>query len=131
MLQIGDSLSPSNGCTAAKRVPRNEARCRPPSNCIAAIDFGTSNCSVAYILPGETPEKGPNLLAFQGTATIYRVPTAILFNKDGAVRAFGDPARKIYRNLKVDEMQHYAFFEQIKMDLQHDEVRPDPVLCYV
>ena len=120
--QIGDTLKTSNGCPVARRIPRAVAGCRQPSSCIAAIDFGTTNCSVAYILPGETPEKGPNLLAFQGA--FFRVPTAILFNKDGVVRSFGHIARKNYRNQKVDQMQNCAYFEQIKMNLQHDEVRP-------
>ena len=119
--QIGNTLKSSNGCILARRIPRSEARCRQPSNYIAAIDFGTTNCSIAYILPGETFEKEPNVLAFQGTQ--QRVPTAILFNNDGVVRSFGDKARKTYRNLRVEEMRDWAYFEQIKMDLQHDDVR--------
>ena len=119
-LQIGDTRKTSNGCAVALRVPRKDAGCRQPSNSIAAIDFGTTNCSVAYILPGEMTEQGPNMLPFDGT--IYRVPTAILFNKDGVVEAFGVTARKTYRNLEDVERIECAYFEQVKMDLQHDEV---------
>ena len=120
MAQICNTRKTSNGCEVAERVPRKDAGCRQPSNSIAAIDFGTTNCSLAYILPGEMPEQGPNMLPFEGT--IYRVPTAILFNKNGAVEAFGVAARRIYRNLDDEERLEYAYFEQIKMDLQHDEV---------
>ena len=120
MAQICNTRKTSNGCKVAERVPREDAGCRQPSNSIAAIDFGTTNCSLAYILPGEMTEQGPNMLPFEGT--IYRVPTAILFNKNGAVEAFGVAARRIYRNLDDEELLEYAYFEQIKMDLQHDEV---------
>ena len=120
--QISQPFVSPNGCTVARRVPRDEAGCPPPSNCIAAIDFGTSNCSVAYILPGESPEKGPNILAFQ---SLRHVPTAVLFSKDGIVRLMGDVARKMYRTLTAEEMDKQAYFEQIKMNLQHDEVRLD------
>lgn len=118
-------ITSPNGCRLPKRILRTEAGCRPPSNCIAAIDFGTTNCSVAYnIIPsGKT---APLLLQFPGP--FWRVPTAILFDKDGAVRSFGEEARTKYYEMKAEEIQECAYFEQIKMDLQHDEVRPDPVV---
>ena len=118
--QMSDIRKTSNGCKVAERVPRKDAGCRPPSNYIAAIDFGTTNCSVAYILPGDLGEQGPVMLPFDGT--IYRVPTAILFNTDGTVDSFGIIARKAYRNLDDEERLECAYFEHIKMDLQHDEV---------
>ena len=118
---VGDTRKTSNGCAVARRVPRKDAGCRQPSNNVAAIDFGTTNCSLAYILPGEMTEHGPNMLPFDGT--FYRVPTAILFRKDGTVKSFGVTARKTYCNLEDDERLECAYFEQIKMDLQHDEVR--------
>ena len=117
---MGDTRITSNGCHVAQRVTRKNAGCRQPSNYIAAIDFGTTNCSVAYILPGEMAEQGPTKLAFEGT--INRVPTAVLFNEEGTVEAFGTTARKAYRNLEDVERLTWAYFEQIKMNLQHDEV---------
>ena len=119
--QIDDTRKTSNGCSVARRVARGTAGFRQPSDNIAAIDFGTTNCSLAYILPGEMTEHGPNMLPFDGT--FYRVPTAILFRKNGAVKAFGVTARKTYGNLGDEERLECAYFEQIKMDLQHDEVR--------
>lgn len=119
-LQIGDIRKTSNGCPVARRIPRRDASgCRQPSRSIAAIDFGTTNCSVAYILPGEMPEKGPNMLSFESSLT--RVPTAILFEA-GVVKAFGVTARESYRMLEDEVRPKCAYFDQIKMDLQHDEV---------
>lgn len=119
--KIGSVRKTSNGCEVARRVPRRDARCRQPSTNIAAIDFGTANCSLAYIIAGDLTDSGPNLLSLYGT--FYRVPTAILFRKDGTVKAFGETARKLYRNLGGKERLEWAYFEQIKMDLQQDEVR--------
>ena len=108
----------SNGCRVAQRVPRRDARCHQVSSYIAAIDFGTTNCSVAYILPGEN-DPPPMMLPFDAA---YRVPTAILFDTTGSVKSFGSKARKHYRNLSDEQRLEWAYFEQIKMDLQHDEV---------
>ena len=108
----------SNGCRVAQRVPRKDARCRQTSSYIAAIDFGTTNCSVAYIHPGES-DQSPIMLPIDAA---YRVPTAILFDPTGAVKSFGSKARKTYRNLSDEQRLEWAYFEQIKMDLQHDQV---------
>ena len=121
---ISEERKTSNGCKVAKCVPRRSAGYLPPSSYIAAIDFGTTNCSVAYILPGEMNEQGPILLPFDGT--YYRVPTAVLFNTNGAVQSFGTTARRAYRNLEDDERLKCPYFEEIKMNLQHDEVH---LLC--
>lgn len=119
-IQISSTRKTSNGCSVAKRVSRKNVGWRQPSPNIAAIDFGTTNCSLAYILPGKVPAHGPNMLPFHGT--VYRVPTAILFNKDGSVKAFGATARKKYRALEAEQLLEHAYFEQIKMKLQQDEV---------
>ena len=120
MAEIGDTRKTSNECEVAKRVLRTDAGCFSSSNYIAAIDFGTTNCSVAYILPGKMSEKGPVMLPFDGT--VYRVPNAILFKPCGKVEAFGKNARRMYSSLDDDEKLKYAMFEHIKMDLQHEEV---------
>lgn len=105
----------SNGSILATRIPRKEAGYRPPYN-IAAIDFGTTNCSLAYTIAG----KRPNLLQFKDS--FYRVPTAVLFDKNGSVMHFGQYARRGYGNLDDGERLECAYFEQIKMNLQQDEV---------
>ena len=86
---------------------------------IAAIDFGTTNCSVAYTTVGSRSEK-PQILPLNNT--YYRVPVAILFKTDGTIDSFGYDARKEYFNLDDKDRLEYAYFEQIKMSLQHDEV---------
>ena len=86
---------------------------------IAAIDFGTTNCSVAYTTAGSRSEK-PQILPLN--TSHYRVPAAILFDSDGTVDSFGYDARKEYFNLDDEDRLKYTYFEQIKMNLQHDEV---------
>ena len=121
--RVGDTRKTSNGCKVADRVPREQARFREPSDNIAAIDFGTTNCSLAYVTIGHSAgsEEGPVRLLLNNT--FYRVPTAILFNPDGSVDSFGYDGRQEYMNLDDEERLQYAYFEQIKMNLQHDEVR--------
>ena len=109
-----------NGCLAAKAVPRKESGFREQSGNIAAIDFGTTNCSVAYTTVGSGSEEGPVILTLN--ETYYRVPTAILFNPDGTINSFGYDARSEYLDLDDEERLDYAYFEQIKMNLQHDMV---------
>ena len=107
----------SNGCKVAKRVPRKESGYRIPSDNIAAIDFGTTYCSLAYTIVGME-----RLLKLPLNGYHLRVPTAILFKPDGSIDSFGYNARNEYLNLDDEERLHYAYFEQIKMDLQHDKV---------
>ena len=120
---VGNTRKTSNGCRVAYRVPRNQARFREPSDNIAAIDFGTANCSLEYVVGGSSAssEEGPVRLILN--TTFYRVPTAILFNPDGSINSFGYNGQQEYMNLDDDECLQYAYFEQIKMNLQHDEVR--------
>ena len=120
MATIGATRKTSNGCEVAKPVPRREVGFRVPSGNIAAIDFGTTNCSLAYVTVGDSFEEGPKRLPLN--TTFYRVPTAILFTSDGAIDSFGYDARQQYLNLDDDDRLDHAYFEQIKMDLQHDEV---------
>ena len=125
MASIGDVRKTSNGCEVAKRVPRKESGFRVPSGNIAAIDFGTANCSVAYTTIGSGPEDELRRLPLN--TTYYRVPTAILFKPDGTIDSFGHDARAEYLNLDDAERLEYAYFDQIKMNLQHDEVSNDNV----
>ena len=113
----------SNGCEVAKRVPRIKSGFRVHSSNIAAIDFGTSNCSLAYTTAGSETGEDPRMLTLNNTH--YRVPTTILFKPDGTVDSFGYDARSEYLNLNDKERLEYPYFEQIKMNLQHDKVSID------
>lgn len=85
---------------------------------IAAIDFGTSSCSVAYWIKGD--ETGVRLLRL--SADDVRVPTAVLMDSDGKVKEFGKNARRKYAQLPKERKKHHYFFNDIKMILQHDKV---------
>lgn len=117
-MATGEARKTSNGCVAARRVPRTDARCRQPSVNVAAIDFGTTNCSLAYIIGSDSGE--PELLNINGTER--RVPTAVLFDEYGVVESLGKIARDGCRNLRGKQLLSWAYFEQIKMELQRDEV---------
>ena len=69
---------------------------------------------------GSGPEEGPWKLP--QNERYYRVPTAILFRPDGSIDSFGYEARTQYLYLDDVERLEYAYFEQMKMNLQHDEV---------
>ena len=113
----------SNGTKRARRIPRKGSRsCKQIRN-IAAIDFGTKNCSLAYITEYDTADvlqTGIPKLPLNGT--FLRVPTAILFNPEGHVLAFGHDARSLYGNLRDREYSEYFYFEEIKMNLHHEQV---------
>ena len=65
-----------NGVRKTRRVPRSEAGFREASGYVAAIDFGTTYCSVAYALQRE---KEIIKLPLDGPLT--RVPNAILIER--------------------------------------------------
>lgn len=126
---IDDVRKTSNGAEVARRIPREQAKFRARSRNVAAIDFGTTNCSIAYLTEADSPEQEPHRLLLNGT--YERVPTAILFKEDGTFVSFGNEARQDYLNLDDDARPNYLFFEQIKMKLQQDEVRmPLYIFCF-
>lgn len=112
-----------NGAIRAKRVPRRESRFRKPSRNIAAIDFGTKNCSLAYITENDRLELTQGVPKLPLNGTYLRVPTAILLNHEGQIEAFGHDARTLYGNLEDHEQECYFYFEEIKMNLLRDQVR--------
>ena len=85
---------------------------------IAAIDFGTTACSLAYTVAGETKVRFLRL----DEADKERVPTAILMDANGKVVDFGRNARRKFAQLSKERKQHYHYFKEIKMALQHDKV---------
>ena len=119
--KMAEPRKASNHCEVADRVSCSDVKYFSRSEYIAAIDFGTTNCSLAYILSGKMSENGPKLLQFDGT--VYRVMSASLFNPEGSMIALGETARTAYKNVGDEERLKHAYFEQIKMDLQHEDVR--------
>ena len=112
----------SNGVERARVVRRKDVSFRKTSGNIAAIDFGTKNCSLAYVLGGKLGGDAVNKLSLNGTNK--RVPTAILLNKDREVVQFGQDARTRYADLDADERDNMYYFDSIKVNLQQDKVSP-------
>ena len=112
----------------ATKIPREDSGCSQSTNGnIAAIDFGTSSASVAYITEGDRIEKGVNTLALEcnSSSTVTRSPNAILLLKEGTeckIAAFGETAQKRFSTLKEGERPHHIYFERIKMLMKRDNV---------
>ena len=126
-----------NGCLGFAQKPATglvkQFRSNPKN--VAAIDFGTTNCSLMYLLnvPQLTKEtmKQPIRLKLDTSGYSVRVPNCALFDEAGNMVAFGLSAqRRYYKNLKKDEVKKYHFFQKIKMKLQHDKVAYHTFCCY-
>ena len=89
---------------------------------IAAVDFGTTYTSLAYVLPkdGIVVNMPINL-----TSATERVPTAILLKKESngelSVDSFGSEAQKQVVMLNSAEVPEYLYFECFKMKLRGEE----------
>ena len=100
-----------NGVPKARVVRRSEAGFRRASEYVAAIDFGTSFCSVAYALKGS---KEILKLRLDGLHT--RVPNAILIEREtNTVVAFGYRAQNQFSKLR--QQTRYIYFERVKLIL--------------
>ena len=98
---------------------------------IAAIDFGTTFCSLAYTLPNEDTVNFVELSPGQQP----RVPTAILLQRkrgaiadgipDLTIRDFGFDAQDRTTKLLDYERPYHIYFELVKMLLYNDKVPPD------
>ena len=120
--KASSSAKDPNGTVRAKCVPRKASRLRKLSKNIAAIDFGTKNCSLSYITENDKLEITRGIPKLPLNGTYLRVPTVILFNPTGQVEAFGHDARTLYSNLDDQEREAYIYFEEIKMNLHRDQV---------
>ena len=108
-----------NGVRLPNEEDRISAGSSRSSECnIAAIDFGTTHCSVAYCMAGS---KSISLLPLDTNGN-FRVPCSILIDGANNVKAFGHHARKVYSGLTVDKKKDHYYFKELKMQLQHDEV---------
>jgi len=93
-----------------------------------AIDFGTSNCAVAY-----STESNKNEIIVinewrDGTITHGKIPTSILFDGKQDFVAFGNKAIDKYQELVMDkEHEEYFYFEKFKMVLYDEKVLVDIV----
>ena len=92
-----------------------------PRQMIAAIDFGTTFVSLAYITSGDDKVNTLKL-----DSTFERVPNAILLKRvpgnKCVVEDFGFKAQASYCKIRTSEQQNYIYFGKIKMLLERDEV---------
>ena len=104
---------------------------RETSANIAAIDFGSTYCSIAYT----TSAAGDDINSLRLNEVHPRVPTAILLKKHDeevggttsvgvkcTVDSFGLDAQTRYQRLKQKDRPNHIYFERMKMRLQHDQV---------
>ena len=113
-------------------------RFRQTTGNVAAIDFGTTFCSVAYT----TSIAKDEIVTLKLNQYHSRVPTAILLKQNGTnsiqnfnaddpvirspvyeVESFGYEAQEQHAKLRASERSKYLYFERFKMSLQQDEVR--------
>ena len=116
----------SNGCCKAVRKGFSDLDCkfRSTPHYLASIDFGTTHCSVAYLL---RPDQGSNsskddpaILKLEDNNK--RVQSCILFDINGEIAAFGSEAREQFRYLDSKLRLQYHYFEHVKLNLQHEKV---------
>lgn len=116
-----------NGVSFPKVEERVTAGSSRTTECnIAAIDFGTTHCSVAYCMAGSN---SVSLLPLDSNGN-FRVPSSILIDSDFNIKAFGHHARKAYSALPTEKKKTHYYFKELKMQLQHDEVHVIPIILY-
>ena len=108
------------------RMQKKPKTVRPVSN-VAAIDFGTTYCSLAYMTEGD---QEPTMMNFE--YTYPRVPTSLLLKRnddDGTaeVKCFGYEARREYTRTRPKLQHQYIYFDRVKMNLKEEDTE---VLLY-
>ena len=104
-------------------LKRPWASCPDPMR-IAAIDFGTGFCSLAFTLAKNAKIVNIPLSCSFDSA---RVPTAILLEKKPdesnlQVVKFGSQAQDLISKMSNEDLEKYLYFECFKMDLFHEAV---------
>ena len=136
----------------ADRISRSKLEEKYPTACrfsktdgnIAAIDFGTTFCSLAFATVGDPSLVDMNSVEINTISLNKfhpRVPTAILLKEssslcngndesesvsktcDYEVVAFGSEAVSKHSKLQPSERAKHLYFERFKMTLQQDEVK--------
>ena len=93
---------------------------------VTTIDFGTTHCSVAYLLRPDLADISSELV----DSTVVkldnngnrRVPSCILFKPNGDKTAFGYEAREQFAALKLELRSQHHYFEHVKGHLQREKV---------
>ena len=105
---------------------RAEATKRKINGNVAAIDFGSTYCSIAYTIEGTD-----DIYSLALNEYYPRVPTAILLYREKddddkrigvSIKSFGYNAQENYQTIKAADRSKVIYFERMKMNLQHDQV---------
>lgn len=124
-----------NGVTLPERRHRTPRNTSSKQKHIAAIDFGTSSCSLAcWTANPALHDQSCNMIKFSEEDLGHRVPTAVLIDEDGVVVKFGADAEYEWINYcdSASERDRYFFFKQIKMELLRNKVMRQLVhICLV
>lgn len=93
---------------------------------VAAIDFGTGFCSLAYTLAKDDVISNIPWPLSSSYSISAREPTALLLRKNEAgtfkVHKFGSPAQNEITRLSTEELRNYLYFECFKMNLFREDV---------
>ena len=108
-----------NGVTVAEAIDRGDSAFLETTKNIAALDFGTANCSLAYCT---TKDEQMRLLKLSSQEGQVRVPTILLVNEKGEPIKFGKRAIRQYQRLDPSQQLKYHLFERIKLALGPHEV---------
>ena len=108
----------------ADKVPRTAANYRVTEGNIAAIDFGTTSVSLAYITKGYD---NVNIFILDPQEKAERDTNAVLIKREGkaiSVAAFGNKARLEFIKMRKagNYDQENIYFERIKMLLKREKV---------
>ena len=100
-----------------RKVPRSDAGFRKTTGFIAAIDFGTTYCSVTYTL-----QNAKDVMTLPLDEPHTRVPNAILIERGShKVDSFGYRAQERFTRLKKQQ-EKFIYFERMKMILYRTPV---------
>ena len=108
-----------NGVKVAETIDRNDSAFLATTGNIAAIDFGTANCSLAYCI---TKDKEMRMLKLSSQEGQVRVPTILLVNEKGEPIKLGKRAIHEYDRFDSIQRVNHHLFERIKLALGPNEV---------
>lgn len=92
---------------------------------VAAIDFGTCNTKMAFAYRPQAQTGTPKIYPMDDweNTSGNDVPTSILTDRSGEVKAYGYHAEQSFRQLDQSEVKRFLLFKDFKMFLHRKEVR--------
>ena len=109
----------------AKKIARIDPGFPVSKGNIAAIDFGTTSVSLAYVAERDNLEHGANTLQLDSGMMSVRVANAILLRDNGQsleVVEIGGAAQTSFMRMRQENYSKHIYFERIKMLMKRDQV---------